>query len=111
MSNVEWKVVTPPNEEHRGDRRANSYLPLAGMHVAIEPCNQGQLGDSMRDTSLLIPNRSPVHEHGHRFDVESVRLPEAHCANAPGHGAIPVETVTATTRVLRDDDFLKLPPS
>jgi hypothetical protein len=89
MPNVGRRVVKAPNEEHRGDRRANGFLPLAGSGPAVSPPNNMH-GDRRGGSASLAELTSPVSTPDHRFMIEDAEMPQPPSAFQPGKGAIPV---------------------
>jgi hypothetical protein len=107
MSHVERGVLQPPNQEHRGDRRANGFVPLMDTPGVIHPFDGQQGGDRRNGTSLLNSEPSPVHPPDHRFHVDGLIMREDPCAVEPGRGAIPVEPTMATTQIVDELVFIK----
>ena len=91
-------VVKPPNEAGPGGNRAcNSYLPLGGAAGPGLACDHGG-GDRRRGCVPLGGMASPVHAPGHRFDVDTAKMPQPPSAIEPGKGAVPVNPWEASSR-------------
>jgi hypothetical protein len=108
MSRIARDVVKPPNQAHRGDHRANGFLPLVGITGTVRPPVQAQAGDRRGGATSLSPEPSTVRPPDHRFHVNDLNLAETPCAIEAGHGAIPVDAATATSRPVQDAVFLKV---
>ncbi len=91
MPNVERDVVRAPNQQHRGDRRNNGFMPLAESASPVHPSNETRKGGDRRGgTASLTEQASPVKTPDHRFNVEDAKMPQPPSAFEPGKGAIPV---------------------
>jgi hypothetical protein len=97
MPKAERGVVKPPNEEHRGDRRANGFLPLAPSASPVTPTNLSRFmhGDA-GGTGSLARQASAIPESNRRFDVDNANNSQVdNFPVQPGRGAVPVNPFLA----------------
>jgi hypothetical protein len=90
LPDVEHGAIKPPNEEHRGDRRANGYLPMTEHACDCRPPNEEHRGDRRGGSANLAGMASPIKPPNHRFDVGMAKMPQPPAAETPGKGEIPV---------------------
>jgi hypothetical protein len=106
MSNIDRDVVKPPNLEHPGDRRSNTYLPLVGTPSGrFGLTAEIMTGDRPSTLNPVTLETSPVKPPDHRFCIGTAGAGESRCAVAPGHGVIPVEPSSVSTRIVDDGNF------
>jgi hypothetical protein len=83
-------VCQPPNETHKGDRRANGYLPLAGGAPTVHDPNAHLHNGDRGMSAPMTTEHGVVQRPDHTFNVNQVKMPQPASAVQPGHGAIPV---------------------
>jgi hypothetical protein len=97
MPKAERGVVKPPNEEHKGNRRANGFLSLAPSPSPVTPTNLSRFmhGDAGGSGSLAR-QASAIPESNRRFDVNNVENCQVDKFPVePGRGAVPVNPFLA----------------
>ena len=98
MPKAERGVVRPPNEEHKGDRRANGFLPLASSASPVAPTSLSRFmhGDAGGSGSLAR-QASDIPDHNRQFDVDNVNNSQIdNFPVQPGRGAVPVNPFLAS---------------
>ncbi len=76
-----------PNNEVRGSRANNGYLPLTEQRDDVRPPAGG---DRRAGAPPMTPMASPIRPPDHRFQVGSSQMPQPPSAMAPGQGVVPV---------------------
>jgi len=97
MPKAERGIVKPPNQEYKGDRRVNGFLPLGSSASPVTPANLSRFmhGDS-GGSSDLARQPSAVHEPNRRFDVDNINNSQIdNFPVQPGKGAVPVNPFLA----------------
>jgi len=96
MPNAERDVVKAPNEEMRGDRRANGFMPLTESASPVRPPNEevggtGAHRDRRGGSADLAGGASPITLPDHKFKLEDAKMPQPPSAFEPGKAAVPVQ--------------------
>jgi hypothetical protein len=80
-----------PNNEIKGSRANNGYLPLTRDADPVHPSNEpGAAGDRRAGSMPLAGQASPIQPPNHRFAVGSSKMPQPPAATEPGKGSVPI---------------------
>lgn len=107
MAYADRGVVKAPNEAFRGDRRANGYIPLLGVQGITRTLELDEGVSRPNGWNLSTEEASPVRPPDHTFHIAAVNVYADPCADAPGTGAISIEPIEATTKLINEAPFLK----
>jgi hypothetical protein len=101
--------VQPPNEEYKGDRRANAFLPLVGLAGPVPLLDLRDASKARTANIATTYKTSPVRVPDHRLRLDTLIGQQDLCVIDPGHGLIPVEPITSTNRVIDEKLILNNP--